>query len=125
MVGKPFTTVLFPPSILEWSDAGVDENLADRVLCFLKLQLLHVGLLIEKIPCSKEEEFERELYSKPLFGSDDTGPCPSAQTLKVAETTESTTLDTKQSVPGLGRPNGLFDTPYLDIALKPSRGSIP
>jgi hypothetical protein len=30
--------------------AGVDENLADRVLCFLKLQLLHVGLLIEKDP---------------------------------------------------------------------------
>ena len=48
MVGKPFTTVLFPPSILEWRDTGVDENLADRVLCFLQLQLLHVGLLVEK-----------------------------------------------------------------------------
>ena len=49
LVGKPFTTVLFPPSNLEWSHTGVDENLADRVLCFLKL-LLHVGLLIEKDP---------------------------------------------------------------------------
>ena len=48
MVGKPFTTVLFPPSILEWRDTGVDENLADRVFGFLQLQLLHVGLLIEK-----------------------------------------------------------------------------
>jgi hypothetical protein len=50
VVGKPFTTVLIPLSILEWSDTSVDENLADRVLCFLKLQLLHVGLLIEKDP---------------------------------------------------------------------------
>jgi hypothetical protein len=50
VVGKPLTTVLVPPSILEWSDTGVDENLTDRVLCFLKLQLLHVGLLIEKDP---------------------------------------------------------------------------
>jgi len=50
VVGKPFTNVLIPLSILEWSDTGVDENLADRVLCFLKLQLLHVGLLIEKDP---------------------------------------------------------------------------
>jgi hypothetical protein len=39
-----------PPSILEWSNTGVDENLADRLLCFLELQLLHVGLLIEKDP---------------------------------------------------------------------------
>jgi hypothetical protein len=46
VVSKPFTTVLFPPSILECSNTGVDKNLADRVLCFLKLQLLH-------IPCSK------------------------------------------------------------------------
>ena len=50
VVGKPFTTVLVPPSILEWSNTGVDENLADRLLCFLKLQPLHVGLLIEKDP---------------------------------------------------------------------------
>ena len=50
MVGKPFTTVLVSASILEWSDTRVDENLTDRVLCFLKLQLLHVGLLIEKDP---------------------------------------------------------------------------
>jgi len=52
VVGKPLTTVLVPPSMLEWSDTGVDENLADRVLCFvhLKLQLLHGGLLIEKDP---------------------------------------------------------------------------
>jgi heme/copper-type cytochrome/quinol oxidase subunit 2 len=27
VVGKPFTTVLFPPSILEWSNTGVDKNL--------------------------------------------------------------------------------------------------
>jgi hypothetical protein len=27
VVGKPFTTVLVPPSFLEWSDTGVDENL--------------------------------------------------------------------------------------------------
>ena len=50
MVDKPLTTLLVPPSILECSDTGVHENLADRVLCFLKLQLLHVGLLIEKDP---------------------------------------------------------------------------
>ena len=50
VVGKPFTTVLVPPSILEWSDTLVDENLTDRVLCFLKLQLLHVSLLIEIDP---------------------------------------------------------------------------
>jgi hypothetical protein len=50
VVGKPFTTVLVTASFLEWSDTGVDENLADRVLCFLKLQLLHVGLLVEKDP---------------------------------------------------------------------------
>jgi hypothetical protein len=31
VVGKPLTTVLVPPSILEWSDARVDENLTDRV----------------------------------------------------------------------------------------------
>ena len=35
VVGKSLTTVLLPPSILEWSDAGADENLADRVLCFV------------------------------------------------------------------------------------------
>jgi hypothetical protein len=46
VVGKPLTTVLVPPCILEWSDTRVDENLTDRVLCFLKLQLLLVGLLI-------------------------------------------------------------------------------
>ena len=45
VVGKPFTTKLFPPSILEWSNTDVDENLADRRLCFLELQLLRVGLL--------------------------------------------------------------------------------
>ena len=50
VVGKPLTTVLVPPSILEWSDTRVDENLTDRVLYFLKLQLLHVGLLIEIDP---------------------------------------------------------------------------
>jgi hypothetical protein len=50
VVGKPLTTVLVSASFLEWSDTRVDENLADRVLCFLKLQLLHVGLLIEKHP---------------------------------------------------------------------------
>ena len=50
VVGKPFTTVLVPPSILEWSDTCVEENLADHVLCFFKMQLLHVGLLIEKDP---------------------------------------------------------------------------
>jgi hypothetical protein len=35
---------------MEESNTGVDENLADRLLCFLELQLLHVGLLIEKDP---------------------------------------------------------------------------
>ena len=50
VVGKPLTTVLVPPSILEWSDTRVDENLTDRVLYFLKLQLLHVCLLIEIDP---------------------------------------------------------------------------
>jgi hypothetical protein len=57
VVGKPLTTVLAPPSILEWSDTGVDENLADRILCFLKLQLLHVGLLMEKDPHWRERAF--------------------------------------------------------------------
>jgi hypothetical protein len=33
VVGKPLTTVLVPPSILECSDTRVDENLTDRVLC--------------------------------------------------------------------------------------------
>ena len=50
LVNCSVTTLLVPPSILEWSNTGVDENLADRLLCFLKLQPLLVGLLIEKDP---------------------------------------------------------------------------
>ena len=49
------TGVSFPTIILVWGDAGVDQHLADSVLCFLQLQLLHLCLLIEveKIPCIK------------------------------------------------------------------------
>ena len=72
MVDKPLTTVLVPPSILEWSDTGVDENLADRVLCFLELQLLHVtvhvGLLIEKDPL-QQGWFWRNPWGKLRMGS--------------------------------------------------------
>ena len=68
VVGKPFTTVLFPPSILEWSETSVDENLADRVLCFLKLQLLHVGFLIEKDPL-QQGWFWRRPWGKRRRGS--------------------------------------------------------
>ena len=68
VVGKPFTTVLFPPSILEWSNTGVDENLADRLLCFLELQLLHVGLLIEKDPL-QQGWFWRKPWGKRRMGS--------------------------------------------------------
>jgi hypothetical protein len=60
VVGKPFTTVLVSASFLEWS---VDENLADRLLCFLKLQLLHVGLLIEKDPL-QQGWFRRNPWGK-------------------------------------------------------------
>ena len=68
VVGKPFTTVLVPPSILEWSNTGVDENLADRLLCFLKLQPLHVGLLIEKDPL-QQGWFYRKPWGKRRMGS--------------------------------------------------------
>ena len=46
LVGKPFTTVLVPPSILEWGDTRVDENLTDRVLCFLKLQRVWISYTV-------------------------------------------------------------------------------
>jgi hypothetical protein len=68
VVGKPFTTVLVPPSILEWSDTRVDENLTDRILCFLKLQLLHVGLLIEIDPLH-QGWFWRNPWGKLRMGS--------------------------------------------------------
>ena len=65
VVGKPFTTVLVSASFLEWS---VDENLADRLLCFLELQPLHVGLLIEKDPL-QQGWFWRKPWGKRRMGS--------------------------------------------------------
>ena len=68
VVGKPFTTVLFPPSNLEWSDTSVYENLGDSILCFLKLQLFHVGLLIQKDPL-QQGWFWRKPWGKRRMGS--------------------------------------------------------